>query len=72
MEIKKFSEIRLDWYDFPHNFSKEGEKNIRVQFANKYNVDLKQIKVLQIPIKLNSKGERIIWTDGLVENVLNV
>lgn len=72
MEIKKFSEIRLDWYDFPHNFSKEGEKNIRVQFANKYNVDLKQIKVLQIPIKLNSKGERIIWTDGLVENVLNI
>lgn len=72
MEIKKLSEIRLDWYDFPHNFSKEGEKNIRVQFANKYNVDLKQIKVLQIPIKLNSKGERIIWTDGLVENVLNI
>lgn len=72
VKIKEKAEVRVDWCDFPHNFSKDGEKNIRLEFSKKYNVDIKQIKVVQIPIKLNSKGERVIWTDGLVENVLNV
>jgi hypothetical protein len=72
IQIPSKSKIIVYWEDSPENYSRDEKKRIQNHFANKYNVDKKNIRVEYRPIKKNASGELIKIDGASIDNILDI
>lgn len=66
------AKVKIYWDDTPINYSKEGKLKIRNQFANKYQLNKNNVKVIYRPVKINAKGETINISGAGIDNIMDV
>ena len=68
---KKQSKIQIKWKVSPYDYSKEMENNIQMKASLKYDIPLKQIKVIPEFLMIDEQGKNISLTKDIVANIQN-
>lgn len=69
--ISPYSKMKVEWYDRPENYSREGKNKIKSHFAKKYGLNKNNVNVIYFAVKQNEKGETIEITGANMENIMD-
>lgn len=72
IHIPEQAKIKVNWSDYPENYSREARNRVKKYFSTKYNVPSENINVTFKPVKRSATGE-IIEIDGAnIENIMSI